>query len=57
MILEPWGLGTVLLSKVHLMAGKVNLAERLATFTEHWAPRIVARYNDNEVRLVKTEGE
>ena len=39
------------------MAGKVSLAEKLATFSEHWAPRIVARYNDNEVRLVKADGE
>ena len=36
---------------------KINLAERLATFDETWAPKIVARYNDNEVRLVKTSGE
>ena len=36
---------------------KVNIPEKLASFTEHWAPRIVARYNDNEVRLVKVEGE
>jgi mannose-6-phosphate isomerase-like protein (cupin superfamily) len=36
---------------------KVNLAEKLASFSDHWAPRIVARYNDNEVRLVKVEGE
>lgn len=36
---------------------KVNLAARLAAFEETWAPKIVARYNDNEVRLVKTEGE
>ena len=36
---------------------KVNLAEGLATFDQHWAPRIIARYNDNEVRLVKTSGE
>ena len=35
----------------------VNLAEKLDAFSEHWAPKIVARYNDNEVRLVKTEGE
>ena len=35
------------------MADKVNLAEKLASFSDHWAPRIVARYNDNEVRLVK----
>ena len=39
------------------MADKVNLAEKLASFSDHWAPRIVARYNDNEVRLVKVEGE
>src|SRR5690349_5870103 len=36
---------------------KVTLAERIDTFDEIWAPKIVARYNDNEVRLVKTEGE
>ncbi len=36
---------------------KVNLAEKLASFAEHWAPKIIARYNDNEVRLVKTSGE
>ena len=39
------------------MPDKVNLAEKLATFSDHWAPRIVARYNDHEVRLVKVEGE
>lgn len=36
---------------------KVNLTEQLARFDDTWAPKIVARYNDNEVRLVKTEGE
>ena len=35
----------------------INLAEKLGAFSEHWAPKIVARYNDNEVRLVKTSGE
>jgi mannose-6-phosphate isomerase-like protein (cupin superfamily) len=38
------------------MAAKVNIAEKLESFSDHWAPRIVARYNDNEVRLVKVEG-
>jgi len=38
-------------------SAKVNIAEKLTTFSDHWAPRIVARYNDNEVRLVKVEGE
>ena len=36
---------------------KVNLAEKLEQFSEHFAPKIIARYNDNEVRLVKAEGE
>ena len=35
----------------------INLAEKLDSFSEHWSPRIVARYNENEVRLVKTDGE
>lgn len=39
------------------MSLKVNLNEKFASFAEHWAPKIVARYNDNEVRLVKVEGE
>jgi len=36
---------------------KVNLNQRLNAFNDLWAPKIIARYNDNEVRLVKTEGE
>jgi mannose-6-phosphate isomerase-like protein (cupin superfamily) len=36
---------------------KVNLAEKFNQFSEHFAPKIIARYNDNEVRLVKAEGE
>ena len=39
------------------MADKVNIPEKLDSFSDHWAPRIVARYNDHEVRLVKVEGE
>ena len=39
------------------MSSKINLDEKLSGFSDHWAPRIVARYNDNEVRLVKVEGE
>ncbi len=36
---------------------KINLGERFDAFDETWSPKIVARYNENEVRLVKTEGE
>ena len=39
------------------MAEKVNLAEKLALFDEHWQPRIVARFNDSDVRIVKVQGE
>ncbi len=39
------------------MSGPINLEEKFAGFAEHWAPRIVARYNDNDIRIVKVEGE
>ena len=39
------------------MNGGVVLAEKLAAISEHWSPRIVARYNDNKVCVVKVRGE
>jgi mannose-6-phosphate isomerase-like protein (cupin superfamily) len=36
---------------------KVNLAEKLSLFAEHWQPKIVARINENDVRIVKVKGE
>jgi mannose-6-phosphate isomerase-like protein (cupin superfamily) len=39
------------------MSGRVNLAEKLASFGEHWSPRIVARLNDYDVQVVKLKGE
>ena len=39
------------------MHDKVNLAEKFETFSDHWAPRIVASYNANDIRIVKVEGE
>ncbi len=36
---------------------KVNLAEKFASFTEHWRPKIVAELNGQEVKLVKFRGE
>ena len=35
----------------------VNLAEKLAHFSTHWDPHVVANYNDNEVMVVKILGE
>jgi len=36
---------------------KVNLAGKLALFSERWQPKIVATINGHDVRLVKVEGE
>jgi mannose-6-phosphate isomerase-like protein (cupin superfamily) len=36
---------------------KVNLAEKLALFTEHWNPKIVGDLNGQQVKLVKFKGE
>ena len=39
-------------------AGKpVDLAEKLATFAEHWQPRTVAEFNGHDVMVVKAQGE
>lgn len=35
----------------------VNLAEKLATFSEHWSPKIVAQLNDYDVMVVRVQGE
>lgn len=35
---------------------KINLAEKLAAFTGHWSPKIVAELNGQHVKLVKFRG-
>ncbi|HEX7181315.1 MAG TPA: cupin domain-containing protein [Thermoanaerobaculia bacterium] len=35
---------------------KVNLREKLASFSEHWQPRIVGELNGQHVKLVKFSG-
>jgi len=37
--------------------GAVNLKDKLATFSEHWSPRIVADFNGHDVMVVKVKGE
>lgn len=37
--------------------GPVNLTRALASFTEVYSPRIVARMNDYDVRIAHTKGE
>lgn len=36
---------------------KVNLRQKLALFSEHWKPKIVAELNGQLVKLVKFQGE
>jgi mannose-6-phosphate isomerase-like protein (cupin superfamily) len=38
------------------MMEKVNLAEKLGRFTEHWSPKVVADLNGQQVKLVKLQG-
>jgi mannose-6-phosphate isomerase-like protein (cupin superfamily) len=38
-------------------SGVVNLRHKLALFTEHWSPKVVARLNDYEIKVVKIQGE
>jgi mannose-6-phosphate isomerase-like protein (cupin superfamily) len=35
----------------------INLADKFSKFSEHWSPKIVARMNDYEFKLVKLQGE
>jgi mannose-6-phosphate isomerase-like protein (cupin superfamily) len=35
---------------------KINLAQKLATFDDHWNPRIVAELNGQHVKLTKFQG-
>jgi mannose-6-phosphate isomerase-like protein (cupin superfamily) len=35
----------------------IDLAEKLATFSQYFSPRVVARFNDCDVMVVKVNGE
>ncbi len=39
------------------MVDSIDLAETLAQFSDHWAPRTIARFNDHDVMVVKAKGE
>ena len=39
-----------------MAATSINLAQKLSTFEEAWSPKVVARYNGNDV-MVKVKGE
>ena len=35
----------------------MNLDQKLASFDEHWSPKIVAEFNGHDVMVVKAKGE
>jgi mannose-6-phosphate isomerase-like protein (cupin superfamily) len=35
----------------------INLAEKLAQFSDHWGPRTVAQFNGHDIMVVKVQGE
>lgn len=35
----------------------IDIAEKLSLFSEYWSPKVVARLNDYEVKVVKLRGE
>lgn len=39
------------------MDSAVNLEAKIASFSDHWAPRIVANMNGHDVMVVRVEGE
>ncbi len=36
---------------------KVNLKEKLALFSDHWSPKVIAEMNDYQFKLVKLQGD
>ena len=35
----------------------INLAQKLATFSEHWQPRVVGQFNGHDLMVAKVKGE
>lgn len=35
----------------------INFAEKLARFSEHWSPRVIAEMNDYQFKLAKLQGD
>jgi mannose-6-phosphate isomerase-like protein (cupin superfamily) len=36
---------------------KINLKEKLAKFSDHWSPKVIAEMNDYQFKLVKIKGD
>jgi mannose-6-phosphate isomerase-like protein (cupin superfamily) len=36
---------------------KINIAEKLSKFTDHWSPKIISSLNGQDVKLAKLKGD
>ena len=36
---------------------KINLRDKLAKFSDHWSPKVIAEMNDYQFKLVKLQGD
>jgi mannose-6-phosphate isomerase-like protein (cupin superfamily) len=43
--------------EVYMKYSAINLEEKLAKFSEHWSPKIIAQMNDYHFKLVKFQGD
>src|SRR3954469_16675554 len=41
----------------HARVDVVDLADKLGLFSEHWSPKVVAKLNDYDIKVVKLKGE
>jgi mannose-6-phosphate isomerase-like protein (cupin superfamily) len=39
------------------MSGVVNIADKLATFDQHWSPQTIALFNNHDIMVVQVDGE
>jgi mannose-6-phosphate isomerase-like protein (cupin superfamily) len=39
------------------MSDKINIAEKFSLFEERWRPKVIARLNGQELKVIKVEGE
>lgn len=35
----------------------INIASKLALFSEHWRPKVIAQMNDDQFKVVKVQGD
>ena len=47
----------IILYNMKVLVNKVSLKEKLAKFSDHWSPRVIAEMNDYQFKLVKIKGE